>query len=67
MYQFNYYLAFQNYNTYLRRLFLSKREEAEEDEIRNTIGFECKALLDDDIDFPGNIITTREAKCYPLF
>merc|ERR1719434_300741 len=41
-----------NYNTYLRRLFLSKREEAEEDGIRNSIEFECRALLDDDIDFP---------------
>ena len=50
------HLIFQNYNTYLRRLFLSKREEAEEDGIRNTIGFECRALLDDDIDFPGKVV-----------
>ncbi len=27
-------LSFQNYNTYLRRLFLSKREDAEEDKVR---------------------------------
>lgn len=38
-----------NYNTYLRRLFLSKREEAEEDELE--FKFECRALLDDGIDF----------------
>jgi len=48
-----------NYNTYLRRLFLSKREEAEEDGIRNTIGFECRALLDDDIDFPDLSLRNR--------
>merc|ERR1712113_1137865 len=44
-----------NYNTYLRRLFLSKREELEEDNFSvcsNVNSFECKALLDDDIDFP---------------
>ena len=39
----------QNYNTYLRRLFLSKREDAEEDNLE--FRFDCKALLDDDIDF----------------
>merc|ERR1712051_246866 len=38
-----------NYNTYLRRLFLSKREDAEEDNLE--FRFDCKALLDDDIDF----------------
>ena len=47
-------ISFQNYNTYLRRLFLSKREEAEEDGYNYACDFECKALLDDDIDFPGN-------------
>ena len=41
--------SFQNYNTYLRRLFLSKREEAEEDNL--AYGFECRALLDEGIDF----------------
>lgn len=39
----------QNFNTYLRRLFLSKREEAEEDNLE--YNFECRALLDDGIDF----------------
>jgi len=48
-----------NYNTYLRRLFLSKREEAEEDGIRNSIEFECRALLDDDIDFPDLSLRNR--------
>ena len=43
-------LPFQNYNTYLRRLFLSKREDAEEDKIE--FNFNCSALLDDDVDFP---------------
>merc|ERR1711997_1448114 len=38
-----------NFNTYLRRLFLSKREDAEEDNLE--FRFDCKALLDDDIDF----------------
>ena len=42
-------LTFQNFNTYLRRLFLSKREEAEEDNLEYS--FECRALLDDGIDF----------------
>ena len=42
--------AFQNYNTYLRRLFLSKREDAEEDKVE--FHFDCAALLDDDVDFP---------------
>ena len=42
-------LPLQNYNTYLRRLFLSKREDAEEDNL--DFHFDCKSLLDDDIDF----------------
>merc|ERR1712126_206370 len=42
-----------NYNTYLRKLFLSKRNEAVEDGISNAIKFECRALLDDHIDFPN--------------
>merc|ERR1712141_326361 len=46
-------ISSQNYNTYLRRLFLSKREEAEEDGLKNACEFECKALLDDNIDFAG--------------
>ena len=40
---------FQNFNTYLRRLFLSKREDAEEDNLQ--FQFDCKDLLDNDIDF----------------
>ena len=40
---------FQNYNTYLRRLFLSKREEAEEENLE--YNFQCHSLLDDGIDF----------------
>ena len=52
---FNFDFYFQNYNTYLRRLFLSKREEAEEDNLENVCSFECKALLDNDIDFAGKI------------
>lgn len=52
-------LTFQNYNTYLRRLFLSKREEAEEDKFENNISFECQALLDDDIDFPDLSLRNR--------
>jgi hypothetical protein len=39
----------QNYNTYLRRLFLSKREDAEEDKVE--FHFDCAALLDEDVDF----------------
>ena len=35
---------------------MSKREEAEEDGINYACEFECKALLDDDIDFAGNIV-----------
>ena len=53
---------FQNYNTYLRRLFMSKREELEEDNFSvtsNVISFECKALLDDDIDFPDLSLRNR--------
>jgi len=51
-----------NYNTYLRRLFLSKREELEEDNFSvtsNINSFECKALLDDDIDFPDLSLRNR--------
>jgi len=51
-----------NYNTYLRRLFLSKREELEEDNFSvcsNVNSFECKALLDDDIDFPDLSLRNR--------
>ena len=40
---------FQNYNTYLRRLFLTKQEEAEEDNFEYS--FRCDALLDDGIDY----------------
>ncbi len=39
----------QNYNTYLRRLFLTKREEAEEENLQYS--FKCAALLDDGIDY----------------
>lgn len=48
---------FQNYNTYLRRLFLSKREDAEEDNL--DFHFDCKALLDDDIDFQDLSLRNR--------
>merc|ERR1712029_156653 len=51
-----------NYNTYLRRLFLSKREELEEDNFSltsNVNSFERKALLDDDIDFPDLSLRNR--------
>ena len=57
-----YFWLFQNYNTYLRRLFMSKREELEEDNFSvtsNVISFECKALLDDDIDFPDLSLRNR--------
>ena len=47
----------QNYNTYLRRLFLSKREDAEEDNLE--FHFDCKSLLDDDIDFPDLSLRNR--------
>lgn len=46
-----------NYNTYLRRLFLSKREDAEEDHLE--FHFDCKALLDDDIDFQDLSLRNR--------
>lgn len=49
----------ENYNTYLRRLFLSKREEAEEDGMNYVCEFECKALLDDDIDFADLSLRNR--------
>ena len=39
----------QNYNTYLRRLFLTKQEEAEEDHLEYS--FRCDALLDDGTDY----------------
>merc|ERR1712112_152625 len=51
-----------NYNTYLRRLFMSKREELEEDNFSvtsNVISFECRALLDDDIYFPDLSLRNR--------
>jgi len=38
-----------NYNTYLRRLFLTKQEEAEEDHLEYS--FRCDALLDDGTDY----------------
>ena len=38
-----------NFNTYLRRLFLSKREEAEEENLE--YHFQCRSLLDDGLDF----------------
>lgn len=50
-------ILLQNYNTYLRRLFLSKREDAEEDNLE--FHFDCKALLDDDIDFQDLSLRNR--------
>ena len=48
---------FQNFNTYLRRLFLSKREDAEEDNLQ--FQFDCKDLLDHDIDFQDLSLRNR--------
>ena len=47
----------QNFNTYLRRLFLSKREDAEEDNLQ--FHFDCKDLLDNDIDFQDLSLRNR--------
>lgn len=46
-----------NYNTYLRRLFLSKREEAEEENLE--FNFNCNSLVDEDIDFPDLTLKER--------
>jgi len=46
-----------NFNTYLRRLFLSKREDAEEDNLQ--FHFDCKDLLDNDIDFQDLSLRNR--------
>lgn len=38
-----------NFNTYLRRLVLSKRDDCEEDGVQ--FGLDCSALVDQDVDF----------------
>ncbi len=54
----------QNYNTYLRRLFLSKREEAEEDGLE--FSFECRSLLDRDVDFPDLSLRSKVSVVHQL-
>jgi len=53
-----------NYNTYLRRLFLTKQEEAEEDNLEYS--FRCDALLDDGIDYGDLSLRHRVAILHQL-
>ncbi|XP_059091696.1 eukaryotic translation initiation factor 5B-like [Tigriopus californicus] len=46
-----------NLNTYLRRLFLSKSEEAEEDNLAFT--FKCRQLLEDNVDYADLSLRNR--------
>ena len=57
-------LYLQNYNTYLRRLFLTKQEEAEEDNLEYS--FRCDALLDDGIDYGDLSLRHRVAILHQL-